>query len=143
MTLTGQKQLPRNSRKNPVILVDRCLSHTFVKALRTYGVNAFHLGDVYPDDGKYVEDTEWIADAGRHGYIVLTRDLRVQRNTLEFHAIQEYGAKVFAITAKQAAKEVVGLYFGRQMPNIVRRGKRPGPAFWRIRGNEPPVRVLR
>lgn len=142
MTSPGQKRLPRNSWKNPVILVDRCFSPTFAESLRKYGVNAYHLGEVYPRGGKEVPDTEWIKDAGEKGYIVFTRDIRVQRNTIEFQAIQEHRAKVFAITARQASKETIGLYFGRQMPNIVRRGLSPGPALWRVRGDLDTVRVL-
>lgn len=143
MKSIGQKKLPRNSWKNPVVLLDRCLPRTFADALKTYGVNAYHIGDIYPNDAKHTEDTEWIADAGERGYIVLTRDLRVQRNSIEFHAVQEYGAKVFAMTAKDAPADVIGLYFGRQLPNIIRRGLRPGPAFWRIRGKEDPTRILK
>lgn len=143
MISPGQKRLPRNSSKIPTVLVDRCLPPSFVKALQKFGVqNAYHLSDVYPDGGEQTEDLEWIKDAGEMGYVVLTRDRRVEKNSLEYQLIEKYGAKVFTITARSASKDTIGLYFGRQLHNILRRAKRSGPAFWSVRGYEPPRKPL-
>jgi len=143
MTSPGQKKLPPNRAKTPTILVDRCLPRSLVDALRKYGLqNTHHIGDIYPNDAEDTPDTEWIKDAGERGYVVLTRDIMVEKNSLEFRQIQEYKAKVFTLTAKNATKDTMGLYIGRQIQNILRRGKREGPAFWSIRGSDDPRRAI-
>lgn len=133
MTSTGPK-LPRNSRKRPVILVDRCLGWKIVDALKRYGVNAYHLGDIYPDDGAAVADVTWLEDAGQRGYLVLTLDSRVRHNSLEWETLLSNNTRVFTLTKRDPTEALKGLVVGRQLPNIIRRGNRPGPCFWRVQG---------
>lgn len=142
MTISTGQNRPHRHSYQPLILVDRCLPPSLAESLRKHGHDAKHLRDVYPDDGQWVPDLEWIEDAGNKEWIVLTRDLRLRDREDEFAALQEWGAKIFTITARNATKLHIGMLFGRQLPNIIRRGRKPGPAFWRIRGEQPVGRII-
>lgn len=99
-------------------------------------MNAFHLGDIYGGDAQHVPDVLWLEGCGRRGYIVLTLDENVRRNAEEWDKLQQYGTKVFTVTARRPSESTIGLYVGRQIPNILNRDERPGPAYWRLRGDD-------
>ncbi len=135
MSAAAGPSWPRNRRGRPVVVVDRCLGHDIVDSLRRFQVNAFHLGDIYGNDGAHVPDVVWLQDCGQRGYVILTLDDRVRRNAGEWMVLQSAGAKVFTLTARNPSESTIGLYVGRQLKNVLRRGQMPGPAYWRLQGD--------
>jgi predicted nuclease of predicted toxin-antitoxin system len=64
--------------------VDRSLGRKIVTDLRAAGFTVEEHGAHFADDAP---DAEWLAEAGRRGWIVLTKDKAVRRNALELAAI--------------------------------------------------------
>lgn len=123
----------RLRRRSPVIFIDRSLGKQVAEALRRFGFEVKTMADVYDDDGQAVEDKTWIKDCGQQGWIVFTQDERIRTRGPEIGAVQLHEAKVFCLhtgTLKAPAKT---LYFGRHILPILRRSRRPGGCFWRIR----------
>ena len=64
--------------------VDRSLGRKIVADLRAAGFRVEEHSAHFADDAP---DAEWLAEAGRHGWVVLTKDKAVRRNALELAAI--------------------------------------------------------
>jgi len=64
------------SASPPEFFVDRSLGRRLVPdALRAAGVVVHAMADVYGERiGQGLDDEEWIADAGRNGWVVLMKD---------------------------------------------------------------------
>ena len=122
---------PRSPRRIG-ILADRCLSPGLARGLRVFGFNVLTLHDVYGNDGQHVEDTVWIADAAKNGYIVFTANPTMVAVRHEMQAVHNHGAKIFCIANAQQTRDGRAMIFGRHILRIVRRARRPGPCFWRL-----------
>jgi predicted nuclease of predicted toxin-antitoxin system len=64
--------------------VDRSLGLKIVVDLRASGFQVEEHSAHFADDAP---DAEWLAEAGRRGWVVLTKDKAVRRNALELAAI--------------------------------------------------------
>jgi predicted nuclease of predicted toxin-antitoxin system len=64
--------------------VDRSLGRKIVAQLRAAGFQVEEHSAHFADDAP---DAEWLAEAGRRGWVVLTKDKAVRRNALELAAI--------------------------------------------------------
>ena len=91
------------------------------------------MADVYDDDGQSVEDTTWIKDCGQNGWVVFTQDGQIRTRPHEISAVRKYQAKVFCLHTQNLKAPAKTLYFGRHILPILRRSRRPGGCFWRIR----------
>jgi len=56
--------------------------------------------ELYPDDGQYVEDTEWIGRCAAEGWAALSKDDGL-RSGDERKAIEAAGVKVFLLPNQQ------------------------------------------
>lgn len=127
-TSTGRKR-PRKD----VIFIDRSLGKQVAEALRRFGFTVQTMADVYADDGQHIEDTTWIRDAGQNGWIVFTQDQKIRERPSEIRAVVDSGAKVFCLHTQTLKAPAKTLYYGRHILPILRRARRPGACFWRIR----------
>jgi predicted nuclease of predicted toxin-antitoxin system len=64
--------------------VDRSLGRKIVVDLRAAGFQVEEHSEHFADDAP---DAEWLAEVGRRGWVVLTKDKAVRRNALELAAI--------------------------------------------------------
>lgn len=77
--------------------VDRSLGgRRIVEALRQSGASAIAHDEEFPIDAT---DEEWLEEAGRRRWLVLTKDSRIARRTLELLAIARAEARVFVLGA--------------------------------------------
>jgi len=114
-------------------LIDRCLSPRLVVALQKFGYQAYRLGDLFGNDGQYVEDVTWIAEAGKRGLLALTTNPRMLYVPHEMAAIKDSGAHVFCIASPQHSRETKAMIIGRHLKRVVRRAARStAPCFWRL-----------
>jgi predicted nuclease of predicted toxin-antitoxin system len=74
--------------------VDRSLGRKIVLDLRAAGFQVEEHGAHFADDAP---DAEWLAEAGRRGWVVLTKDKAVRRNALELAAILAGGVVCFSL----------------------------------------------
>ncbi|MBI4591085.1 MAG: hypothetical protein HY725_19840 [Candidatus Rokubacteria bacterium] len=65
-------------------------------ALRQAGVQVEIHDDHFPQDAR---DEDWLQEAGRRGWIVLTKDRRIRHRALELSAVVRAGVRVFVLTA--------------------------------------------
>jgi len=52
-----------------------------------------------PIESTDVPDEEWIAEVGRRGWCVITRDREVMKRPAELAAVHEHGVRMFAVTS--------------------------------------------
>lgn len=87
------------------------------KALLTAGVQV----EVHDDHFKPDEDDDvWLAEAGRQGWIVLTKDGRIRNRTLERIALRKAGVHAFFLGSRQLAGPAMAAAFVAALPAILR-----------------------
>ena len=75
-------------------LVDRSLGrHVVPNAVRAQGHTVHTLWSVYGDAEQDLADTEFLGDAGRHGWAVLTGDMRIRRVAHELAVVEAEGVR--------------------------------------------------
>jgi len=107
--MNGGKRKP----PEPVLFIDRdAWSRALGEALTAAGI-AFvaHHQRFAPA----APDTEWLAAAGREGWLVLTRDQNIRRRPNELSAVKAAGVCLFVLgqgnlSAAETAEIVVGAY---------------------------------
>ncbi len=67
------------------------------EALRTAGATVEIHRDHFADDAP---DVEWLAEVGRHGWVVLTKDDAIRRNLLERQALLAANLRAFILTSQ-------------------------------------------
>jgi hypothetical protein len=77
-------------------------------------------------------DVDFLADAGRHGWGVLTQNYRMWQDPDEREAIELSSTRVFSLASAQHTSLGKGLTFGRHLLSIRRRMQRDEPCFWRL-----------
>jgi predicted nuclease of predicted toxin-antitoxin system len=119
--------------------IDRSLGRRIVSDLRAAGFqveeHAAHFADNAPD-------ADWLGEAGRDGWVVLTKDKAVRRNALEFAAILAGNVACFSLghgnlKAEQMAHAFVAARL--RMEKALRRFEPPMTASVTTTGH---VRVL-
>lgn len=87
-------------------------------------------------------DIEWLATAGRKGWIVLTKDERITRHPLERDTLLASGVRAFVLTAANLTGEKMAQAFVRALPRIYRLVAAIPPPFVARLNRGGVVRVL-
>ena len=101
--------------------VDRSLGRRLVVELRAAGFLVEEHADHFAPDAL---DTEWLGEAGRRGWVVLTKDKAVRRNALELAAILTAEVACFSLGAGNLKSEQMAQAFiaaRRRMEKALRR----------------------
>lgn len=78
--------------------IDRCLGKRFiVERLRREGISIEIHDDHFPQDAQ---DVDWILEVGKQGWVILTKDGRISRNSLEKIAVARAQIKMFALASQ-------------------------------------------
>ena len=87
-------------------------------------------------------DTEWLAEAGRNGWTVITEDNRITKNPTEYRALIENEVKCFILPGRAAptsswdkVRGFVSIWEKVQTESLF-----PGPFVWRFDDEVQPVR---
>jgi len=101
--------------------IDRSLGTKIVVDLRAAG---FHVEEHSAHFANDAPDVEWLGEAGRRGWVVLTKDKAVRRNALELAAILASGVACFSLghgnlKAEQMAQAFIAAR--RRMEKALRR----------------------
>jgi predicted nuclease of predicted toxin-antitoxin system len=87
-----------NNPEQIVFFIDRCLGRKHVpESLRQLGINVECHDDHF---SKEAQDTEWMPEVGRQGWIVLTKDARIGKRTLEKIAVTRAGIRMFVLASQ-------------------------------------------
>lgn len=102
----------------PVFFVDRSLGAVDVpRALRAAGAKV----EVHDDHfGQDTEDAEWLGDVGARGWIVLTKDARIQRHPLEMKALMAAGVGAYILTTVGVTGTEMAEILVKALPKMIR-----------------------
>jgi hypothetical protein len=111
-----------------VFFVDRSLGRRIIPdALRQVGEDVRIHDDLFPQNAP---DTVWLTEAGRQGWIVLTKDTRIRYRAIETTALRAAKVRAFVLTAKGdlSGQEIAGI-FSKALPSIKKVCAKIAPPF--------------
>jgi predicted nuclease of predicted toxin-antitoxin system len=107
---------PSKPPDQPVFFLDRSLGkHRVATALRQAGATLHIHDDHFPPDAK---DEDWLAEAGRRRWIVLTKDHRIRYRHVERLALMKAGVAAFILTSGDLQGEEMAQIFVKALPKI-------------------------
>jgi predicted nuclease of predicted toxin-antitoxin system len=114
-----------------VLFVDRSLgAYQIAAALRAAGAFVVTHDEVFPRD---TPDDVWLEEAGRRGWLVLSKDKRIGSRTLELLAIARAGARVFILGAGNMTGQQMAMVFAGALQKVQRlAASEPAPFVARI-----------
>ena len=77
-----------------MIFIDRSIPRSVADGLKRTRDDVIWLEDRFAPD---TPDREWLAEAGREGWLVITRDKRIRHRPAEMEAIREHGVGCFVL----------------------------------------------
>ncbi|MBE9239700.1 hypothetical protein [Synechocystis salina] len=117
-----------------VFFIDRCLGkHPILEMLRETGINVEIHDDHFPQN---TPDQFWIPQIGEWGWIVLTKDARIARNTMERQAVARAGIRMFTLASKKLTGEETAIAFGDALIGMLKFiEKHPAPFISKVYKN--------
>lgn len=116
----------------PDFFIDRSLGRiTVPQLLREAGLTVITLAERYgiPAD-ESVTDEEWLAESGRRGEAVLTKDGRVRYNVAEKAAIHRHLVKCFCLVRQDLPAREMADRFLRNLARIATACRDAGPFLY-------------
>lgn len=74
-------------------------------------------------------DVEWLAEAGRRGWVVLTKDSAIRRNPHEKAMFRDARVRVFALSRKDLSGQEMAELFVKALPGMKKRAATIKPPF--------------
>ncbi|MFN6518662.1 MAG: hypothetical protein RMY29_029810 [Nostoc sp. CreGUA01] len=106
--------------------IDRCLgSRYIVETLQSAGIN-IEIHDEHFD--KDAQDIDWLPEIGKRGWVVLTKDANIGKNTLERIAVARAQIKMFALASQNlSGKDMAAIFLTAivSMQEFVRQNPAP------------------
>jgi hypothetical protein len=125
--------MPAPSEPSPVFFVDRSLGKGIAEALRACGLAVHTMASVYGEKrAQRLPDRVWLRDAGRNGWIVLTKDDAIRRRPAERDALIDAGVRVFCLTSAQLRGAEQAARFVENRHRIIRQSRKPGPYIYGV-----------
>jgi hypothetical protein len=123
----------RRIQQPPEFFVDRSLGKSIVEGLRAAGLTVHSMADVYGDKrAQRLPDDVWLHDAGKNGWIVLTKDDAIRRRPAERDAIIQAGVRVFCLTTAQLRGAEQTQRFVQNRHRIIRQARKAGPYIYGV-----------
>jgi len=82
-----------------MIFIDRSIPKGVAEALKQVREDVYWLEDKFRHDAK---EPEWLEEAGRNGWLVISRDKKIRTRPGERQALIQYKVGCFCLTQKQA-----------------------------------------
>lgn len=83
---------------DPIIFyIDRCLGRKLARTLQQQGLTIALHDDHFPQNAL---DVDWLPIVGQRGWVVLTKDARINCNTIERLTVANYNIQMFALTSQ-------------------------------------------
>lgn len=114
-----------------IFFLDRSVGkNTVAAALREQGVDVRHMGEIYPSDGQFISDPEWILRCGREGWVAITKDGHIVGDHWE--AIDVAGLRLFVFPNANLTGEEMGTRIRNNWNRILAHIRKPGPYAYAI-----------
>jgi predicted nuclease of predicted toxin-antitoxin system len=124
---------PSKLPESPVFFLDRSLGKKRIAtALRQVGAIVHIHDDYFPPDAK---DEDWLAEAGRREWVVLTKDHRIRYRHVERLALMRGGVAAFILTSGDLQGDEMAQIFVKALP--------ASPGFFRNTRNRSSPRSRR
>jgi len=118
---------PESGRCEPIFFIDRSLGRKHVAAaLREAGAQVLLHDDLFD---QHTSDVEWLHQAGRQGWAVLTKDSAIRRNPLERQMVEAASVRMFALTQKGLTGDEMASIFSAALPGMRKRLNSHAPPF--------------
>jgi hypothetical protein len=115
------------------LFVDRSLGKSIVEGLRATGLTVHSMADVYGDArAQRLRDEVWLRDAGKNGWVVLTKDDAIRRRPTERDAMIDAAVRVFCLTTAQLRGADQTERLVRNRHRILRQARKPGPYIYGV-----------
>ena len=99
-----------------VFFIDRSLGRKYVaEALRIAGATVEVHDDHFP---QTTPDVEWLAEVGRRGWVVLSKDERIRRNRIERAALEAAHVRAFFLTQQDITGQEMANLFRDALPSM-------------------------
>jgi PIN like domain len=118
----------------PELFLDRSLGRWQVPALlRDVGLRLQTLAEVYgiPAD-ETVADTEWLAQAGQQGWVVLMKDDRIRYRPVERAAVLDHRVRTFCLSSGNLRAAEMAQRFIDELDQITEACSQPGPFLYTV-----------
>jgi hypothetical protein len=140
---SGTRSAANSTSRPPeplVFFVDESLdSLTIVEALRSAGATVERLTEHFL---KGTADETWLAHAGRHGWVVLTRDKRIRYRQLERLALREARVRAFVFTGGNVTVAETAAILVQALPRMGRISRvNAGPFIYHIGRSGKPIKM--
>jgi hypothetical protein len=114
-----------------VFFIDRSLGRKQVaQALRESGARVEVHDDHFP---QTTPDVEWLAEVGRRGWVVLSKDERIRRNRIEREALEAARVRAFFLTQQDITGQEMAELFSNALSGMTRRAvSEPAPFIFTI-----------
>jgi hypothetical protein len=114
-----------------VFFIDRSLGRKYVaEALRTAGATVEVHDDHFP---QTTPDVDWLAEVGRRGWVVLSKDERIRRNRIEREALEAAHVRAFFLTQQDITGQEMANLFRDALPGMTNRTiSQPAPFIFTI-----------
>lgn len=117
----------------PEFFVDRSLGKSIVVGLRSAGLQAHSMAEVYGEgSAQLLADEVWLRDAGANDWIVLTKDDAIRRRPAERDALTQAAVRVFCLTNRNLRAAAQTERFVANRHRILRQARRPGPYIFGV-----------
>ena len=118
----------------PRFFVDRSLGAFVVpRLLREAGFDLETMRERYGERrAQSIADTEWLADVGGAGLVVLLKDKRIRTRPAEQQAVREHGVRCFCAARGSLTGEAMAQAFIAARGQIVRACAAPGPFIYQV-----------
>jgi hypothetical protein len=125
--------MSRPKEKPAEFFVDRSLGKSIVEGLRKAGLSVHSMAEVYGEKpGQLLADEVWLRDAGKHDWIVLTKDDAIRRRPAERDALTEAAVRVFCLTNRNLRGVEQTERFVSNRHRILRQARKSGPYIYGV-----------
>ena len=114
----------------PEFFLDRALGKGFAQTLEDDGWIIHRIGDLYPHDAQLIPDEEWIAEASRRGWAMLTKDQHIRYRADELGSLE---GRIFCLAHGNMTVAESADCFRAAKTRIHREAQSgPVPSFWKV-----------
>jgi hypothetical protein len=118
----------------PEFFIDRSLGRRHLaQALADLGLTVHTMASVYGEQAAQgLEDERWLADVGRHDWIVLMKDDAIRRRPSERDVLAAAKVRAFCLTNAQLRASEQSARFVGNIERITRQAEKPGPYIYGV-----------
>ncbi len=117
-----------------VFFIDRSLGSQFVtEAVRSQGYDVLTHAERFAPDAP---DAEWLTEAGRKGWVVVSKDARIQYRDLERRALERAMVRAFILVSGNLTGAQMADAITKALPRMARLARQlPAPFIARVYRN--------